>query len=185
MKAYLLHSLLILFCVTVQAQTNPILGQYESQFNQGITTSDDVVVTRDPQSNKKIWISGILNEGKLYAILSLKNEDRQQYTIPKQTVNGKAIREGIINFSFDEDEEVYTIHISNDPKANPTNVSVSSKGVSVTDADGEDVVQVKSNGNVKVDADGNKVSTGKGGNVTASTGAKSPYFTYVGTKPVN
>lgn len=179
----------ILFCIQlVQAQTpNPVFGQYEGDIQQGINTNNDVVITRDPQSSKKIWVSGILTQGKFFAIANLKTEDQQQYTIPAQTVNGKAIRNGWIVLKInEEDEGKDQIMISNDPKSNPNSVSVSEKGVTVKDDDGEDMVKV-GDGNVKIDAGGGtKVGVSKNKKTfDAKVGdpSKAPYFTYVGYKP--
>ncbi|MBC8111547.1 MAG: hypothetical protein H7Y04_10845 [Verrucomicrobia bacterium] len=188
-KQFLLIGLAFLFAQLVQAQThNPVLGQYDGGINQGINTENDVVITQDPQSKKKIWISGILTQGKIYALVNLVTEDQQQYTIPAQTVNGKTIRSGWILLKInDEDEGKDEILISNDPKANPNEVSITDKGMIVKDADGKEMVNMNKD-KVKVDAGGgNKMEADntKDKSFKASSGdlATAPYFTYMGNKP--
>ncbi len=187
-KQLLLICTILLAGQFLQAQTpDPVFGQYEGDIQQGINTDNDVVIARDPQSSKKIWVSGILKQGRFYATLNLKTEDQQQYTIPAQTVNGKAIRNGWIILKINkEDEGKDQIIITNDPKSNPNSVVISDKGITVKDDDGEEMVNM-SNGKIEADAGGgNQVKMNQKKNtIEASAGdmSKAPYFTYIGYKP--
>lgn len=165
---------------------NPVTGAYESQVRQGIPTENEVVVSQDSQNSKKIWISGIVREGKLYAIQTLKNREQIQYSIPAQRVGGRELRNGWVLFEFNEDGQGNDrILISNDPTSNPNQLSMDNKGIRVKDENGDDVLKTDGKGGVTArSGDGSSVKTSRNG-IEAKAGDpyQAKYFSYIGRKP--
>lgn len=159
MKTFLFAFLLNLLPVWGFCQA--ILGTYEQstivappKYRQ---SEEDVKITKDPQSTKKIWVSGLIPKQKFYALLDTKTEDGAVYSIPKQTVGDYTINVGCI--VYDNEDERVLISLNN-PKDCNSNVSASvgKGGVSAGD------VKVGSNGTisapgVKMDKEGIKVNT--------------------------
>lgn len=152
-----------------------ILGTYSqvtfSGPQQFRNTKEDVVITRDPQSSKKIWISGLVSGHKMYAMLDAQNEDGAVYNVPKQKVGAHDINLGCI--VYDNEERTVTISLNDKQSCmDSANVSVGQGGVS---AGG---VKVGSDGTVKAPG----VNVGKNGNVAVNTQAATQGITYIGKK---
>ena len=67
-----------------------ILGKYEQDAlvapDEYRDSEEDVSVTKDPNSTKKIWISNLIANQKFYAVMFNKTEDLITYSVPAQKV---------------------------------------------------------------------------------------------------
>lgn len=128
--AFLLHLLPALgFC-------QAILGTYEQSTIVAPPkyrhSEEDVKITKDPQSTKKIWISGLIPKQKFYALLDTKTEDGAVYTVPKQTVGNYNINVGCIVYDNEDERIVISLNNPRDCNSN-VSASVGKGGVSAGD----------------------------------------------------
>ncbi len=171
--------LLALTLAPLQLAYGGIVGDYDAEVRQGISASSKVSVSQDPQTKNKIWIDGIVSGAKIYATLHAQDEEGVVYSIPSQAAGGQKVGAGSVVYSIGEDEVV----ITNDPSANPTQITAGPQGFDIADAQGKSVVKADSSGNVAVNGSGASVQVGKNGNVTikADPGA-TKFFTFIGKK---
>lgn len=176
MKKIFLISLLMAVS-TVFSQS--IIGKYEQETAnapKGFKFSEeDVVVSRDQQSSKKIWITGIFPKNKFYAMLDTKTPDGAVYTIPKQKVGNYDIEIGCIVYDGEENRIVISINNRQDCEGYGNldePISVGKGGVKGGGVD------ISSKGSVKV---GDVVSI-KNGDVNVNTKKIMEGITYIGTK---
>lgn len=178
-KSFLLATLLG-FALTVSAQTkNSIVGTYESTFETGIDNLNDVEITKDAKYNKRIWISGITAQGKIYAILKFTDDESAMYTIPTQKVGRKTIKQGNLMFDYTTTE----LFIDNNPIFQSSTITTSKKGVTIKDGNGVTVVSTGEEGEVNVnDGDGRTVKTDKDGGVQIKNKPTNTIINYTGYK---
>lgn len=177
-----IHKTLCLLALTLapfQLAHAGIVGGYDAEVRQGISASSKVSVSQDPQAKSKIWIDGIVSGAKIYATLQAQDEEGVVYSIPSQTAGGQKISAGSVVYSTGDDEIV----ITNDPSANPSQITVGPKGVDIADAQGKSVLKADSSGNVAVNSSGARVQAGKDGQVTIKTDSgATKFFTFIGKK---
>lgn len=175
MKPFLFLFLIWAVCSPVFGQA--IVGSYEqtvleapAQYRSG----EEVTISRDPKSAKKIWVSGLIPNQRFYALLYVSNEDGATYTVPKQRVGNYQINVGCIVYDDDDSKVVISLNNKGDCDDN-VSVSVSKEGVSTSAAGG---VRVGSDG--RVSAPGAEVGPGSVKvDTRAATGAG---ITYIGKK---
>jgi hypothetical protein len=96
------------------AQNNPI-GTYEqTSFTapDNIKHSEnDLVITQDPQAAKKIWITNLIDNSKIYAVVSTKGEDKIVYKVPPQTVGNLIITVGCV--VYDKEDKTVVVSLNN------------------------------------------------------------------------
>jgi hypothetical protein len=129
-KSILLIALLFLTNLYVQAQS--VVGKYEQDAinlpKELGNSENDVVITRDPQASKKIWVANLIPNQKFYAILDTKTEDGAVYTVPKQKVGNYQINLGCIVYDEDDKKVVISLNNKNDCANNFDNISVGKSG---------------------------------------------------------
>jgi hypothetical protein len=179
MKRITLVAVLFLF-MTIGSQAQTIAGTYEQSsaiYPTGISEShNDLVITQDPKSTKKIWISNLGNNEKIYALVFVKGDEETVYNIPEQKVGKYMIKLGCV---------------THQRKENNIAIAINNKkmcfGISQKDYDGG--VSVGANGKIK--AGGMEVGTkgvkGNGvkiaaGSVNVDTKAIMGGLQYVGHK---
>jgi hypothetical protein len=133
-----------------------IFGSYEQQSfiaPDEVKDSDtDVTITKDPQSNKKIWINNLVYDSKIYAVLHTKGESSIIYKIPPQIVNGYSISIGCV--VYDVDDQKISISINNKENCYGLSQSDYDKSVSITKDGGIQAgnTQIGSNGTIKTES---------------------------------
>lgn len=178
MKSITIILFLCLACVSV-ANAQSVFGKYEQTAlvapDKYKDSEQDLSITKDEKSSKKIWVSNLIPNQKFYAIVSVKSDDKVIYSVPKQLVGDYQISLGCITF---EDDDL-TISLNN--KQNcfgmsqsdyDTPVKVGSGGVS---GGGTNVGR---NGTVK----GGGVDINKKGDIKVDTKAIMAGVQYVGRK---
>ena len=115
-------------------------------------SENDVQITKDKQSSKKIWIENLIPDKKIYAISFFADEGKSIYTIPKQLVGNYQINVGCVLY----DEGNVTISANN---------PVDCKGISQSDnenisvgKDGVKVGKTKVGTNAKISTEGVKIN---------------------------
>ncbi|MBO4234799.1 hypothetical protein FO675_10965 [Riemerella anatipestifer] len=108
MKKILLAVFLTATVTVSKAQS--IVGRYEQSTlvapDAYRDSEDDVTISKDPKSSKKIWISNLIPNQKIYAVLHTKGNGNLIYSVPKQLVGNYQINIGCVTFKeHDEDEE--------------------------------------------------------------------------------
>jgi hypothetical protein len=166
------------FLLVNPSTAQKILGKYEQDAlvapDEYRDSEDDVSVTKDPNSTKKIWISNLIPNQKFYAVMFNKTNDLITYSVPAQKVGNYQINLGCITLD-DEDLKISLNNKQNcmgmSQKDYDTPVSVGKNGTSA--------------GGVKVGKDGS-VSTGgvdvKNGEVRVNTKSIMSGIQYMGHK---
>ncbi|KMQ64813.1 hypothetical protein ACM46_11340 [Chryseobacterium angstadtii] len=136
---------------------------------------NDVVITQDKSSSKKIWISNLIGKTTFYAVRNAANEDKEVYNIPPQNMAGYAVNIGCI--VFDKEEQQISIALNN--KSNCLGMSPLDYGNVSVGKGGIKAGGVKVGANGEISAGGTK--TGKKG---VSVNAKQALsgVQYVGSK---
>jgi hypothetical protein len=166
MKTLFLMLFTSVFCVNVMAQ-NTIVGTYnQDAFIAPDNLKDaenDLVITKDPASTKKIWLSNLVSNTRIYAVAFVSNEDGVIYKIPPQVIGNYKIEGGCISYDF-EDAKI-TIAINNKDLCYGMSQSDYDKGVSIDKKGGVKAgdnqvnsggvkgagVDIKSDGSINVD----------------------------------
>lgn len=126
-----IFSLLFLFFACGSAFSQPILGAYDQSVLDApaeYQSGETVTIAKDPSSDKKIWISGLIPKQKFYALLQTKTEDGLTYSVPKQRAGNYQIEVGCIIF-LSEDQKI-TISLNNKEDCADSPVSVGREGLS-------------------------------------------------------
>jgi hypothetical protein len=179
MKKVLFSLLFSISLLSINAQNN-LIGSYEQEAfiapDELKDSDNDLTITQDPNSTKKIWISNLVANAKIYAVLHTKGEDNVIYKIPTQTINGYVINLGCV--VYDKEDQKLTVSVNNKENCYGISQSDWDKGVSV----GKGGVkagdtQVGSNGTIKTG--GVDISNG---NINVDTKKVMAGIQYVGTK---
>ncbi|MDO5616492.1 MAG: hypothetical protein Q4G16_09890 [Cruoricaptor ignavus] len=156
-NTFFLFSVLVMILLSPKFSAQIVLGTYEQETlvapDEYRDSEDDVQITRDPKSSKKIWIHNLIPNQKFYGIANMKNEDMILYSVPKQRVGNYIINLGCAIYRVSEGEIVIALN-------NKTNCF----GISQSDYDDVAVVNKRgiSAGGVKVGSNG-EISTKVGG----------------------
>lgn len=146
-----------LFVICVSTLTNAqVTGRYNqialSAPDEYRDSQNDVLIVKDKQSSKKIWIENLIPNKKIYAISFFADEGKSIYTIPKQLVGNYQINVGCVLY----DEGNVTISANN---------PVDCKGISQSDnenisvgKDGVKVGKTKVGTNAKISTEGVKIN---------------------------
>ena len=127
-------------------------------------SENDVQITKDKQSSKKIWIDHLIPNKRIYAISYLASDEKVIYTIPKQLVGNYQINTGCV--VYDNDENELTISANNPidcigiSQKDYENLSVGKDGVSVGKTKVGSNGKISTNG-VKINGSDIKVDTKK------------------------
>lgn len=174
MKHFIFFALTTL---SISAFAQPIVGSYEQLTISGpdeyINSPEDVSITRDPQSSKKIWISGLFARQRFYAILDTQTEDGSVYNVPKQKVGNYQINIGCLVYDNEENQVVISLNNKQDCAGLSGPIHVTTDEVRAGD------IRVGRNGKVK--AGGVEVNN-KPGEVKVDTKAMFEGIQYIGQK---
>ncbi|WP_448528108.1 hypothetical protein [Raineya sp.] len=123
---------LTLFLVGTLAMAQSIVGKYEQDAinlpKELGHSENDVVITRDPQASKKIWVANLIPNQKFYAILDVKTEDGAVYTVPKQKVGNYQINLGCIVYDEEDKKIAISLNNKNDCADRFDNISIGKNG---------------------------------------------------------
>ncbi len=181
---------MLVFLMTMNyADAQNILGKYEQtafvapdEYRDG---ENDMIITKDATSTKKIWISNLINDKKFYAILHTKNSEKLIYAVPKQIVGNYQINLGCITYNLKSDED------DAEDEAGQISISLNNKdncfGMSQSDYDNDITIGKKgvNAGGVKVGSNGKVSVPGvdiKGGNVKINAKKAMAGIQYMGKK---
>jgi hypothetical protein len=152
-----MKKLFFLFLFTILAGSaaaqNDLIGSYEQTSfiaPDGIKHSEnDLVITQDPKASKKIWITNLVENSKIYALVFTKGEDKLIYKIPQQTVGNLDITLGCL--TYDKEDKTMVISLNN--KENCFGISQSDYGKISIGKDGINAGSTKigSNGTIKTE----------------------------------
>ncbi len=113
MKKITLITILFL-TMTIGSHAQNIVGTYEqttAMYPTGLSESDNnLIITQDPKSSKKIWISNLVSNGKIYALVFAKGDEQTIYSIPEQQVGKYLIKLGCITHKKAENDIVIAIN---------------------------------------------------------------------------
>lgn len=180
----MLRTLFILLFLLVGAgfmvHTQPIVGTYEQQTmlapDEWGYSEHDVVIRRDPQSSKKIWIEHLIPNQRFYAILDTRTEDGMVYAVPKQKVGNYQIELGCIVYDNEEQRVVISLNNKNDcfgmRQSDYDEISVGRSGVKAGN------IRVGSDGNVR----GGGVDISKNGDIKVDMKSIMAGVSYIGHK---
>ena len=182
MKSVFFFVLSLMVLINVNAQK--VVGTYEQNSlvapDAYRDSENDVVITKDIKSSKKIWIEHLIPKQRFYAILYVQSEDAVIYTVPSQKVGNYAIEQGCVTFKNEHDEDEHDIQIALNNKS-------MCFGISQKDYDAP--IKVDKNGvkagGVKVGSDGQVTGGGvdiKNGGVNVDTKSIMAGIQYVGDK---
>ena len=85
---------------------------------------NNVVITTDKNSSKKIWINNLIGNTTFYAIRNTVNDEKEIYNIPPQNIGNYIVNIGCI--VFDKEEKQISIVLNN--KSNCAGISQSDYG---------------------------------------------------------
>ncbi len=118
--------------VPVLAQRISLTGMYEQdviELPDGVKESEnDLVISQDPASSKKIWVSNLLNGSRIYALAAARNDEKITYKVPAQSVNGYQINVGWVIYDLEEDQLTVSINNGVDKVGKPGKVSIGTDG---------------------------------------------------------
>ncbi|MCL1666063.1 hypothetical protein M2T78_17505 [Elizabethkingia ursingii] len=136
---------------------------------------NDVIITTDKNTSKKIWVSNLIGNTTFYAVRNAANEEKEVYNIPPQNIGGYAVNIGCI--VFDKEEKQISIALNN--KSNCIGMSQSDYGNVSVGKDGIKAGGVKVGSKGEISAGGTKVGK-KGVNINTKEALSG--LQYVGTK---
>jgi hypothetical protein len=178
-KSFLIISFLGIALTATAQYKQSIVGTYESTFETGVDNLADVEITKDPKYNKRIWISGITAQGKIYAIMKFTDDESAMYTIPAQKVGSKTIKQGNLIYDYATTE----LFIDNNPIFQSSSILTGKNGVTIKDGNGANVVSTGEDGDVYVnDGNGRSVKTDKDGGVQIHNKPTNNVINYTGYK---
>jgi hypothetical protein len=178
-KSFLLASFLGIALTATAQNKHSIVGTYESTFETGVDNLNDVEITKDTKYSKRIWVSGITAQGKIYAILKFSDDESAMYTIPAQKVGNRNIKQGNLMYDYATTE----LFIDNNPIFQSSSISTGKNGVSIKDGNGVNVVSTGEDGDVYVnDGNGRSVKTDKDGGVQIHNKPTNNVINYTGYK---
>ncbi len=135
-KLFLATLLVTAFASNTDAQVTGRYSQVALTAPDELRDSEnDVQITKDKQSSKKIWIDHLIPNKRIYAISYLASDEKLIYTIPKQLVGNYQINTGCV--IYDNEENQLTISANNPvdcigiSQKDYENISVGKDGVSV------------------------------------------------------
>lgn len=114
------------------AQKTSLTGTYGQdviELPKGVTESENnLIISQDPASSKKIWITNLLEGTRIYALITNRGDERITYQVPSQVVNGYSIKTGWV--IYDKEDNKLTISINNgvDNVGKPGKVNVGANG---------------------------------------------------------
>ncbi|MCO7318278.1 hypothetical protein OKE80_02440 [Riemerella anatipestifer] len=107
MKKILL-ALFFIAAITV-SKAQSILGKYEQSTlvapNEYRDSENDVVITKDAKSLKKIWIANLIPNQRIFAILHTKGNGNIIYSVPKQLAGNYRVNMGCVTFKEHDDDD--------------------------------------------------------------------------------
>ncbi len=116
----------------VLAQRISLIGAYEQdviELPTGVTESEnDLVISQDPASSKKIWLSNLLQGGRIYALAVGRNDEAITYRVPVQSINGYRINVGWVIYDMEENQLTVSINNGVDKVGKPGKVTIGSDG---------------------------------------------------------
>lgn len=131
-----------------------------------------MTIARDPESNKKIWVSGVRENQKFHALLNPEMDERLLDTVPPQTAGNYRIEVGCP--IYDGDEKSLLISLDNPADCagiSGDEVTIGQDGVKVGD------LRVGTNGTLNPDP----VTIGQSG-LGIKVDLKAVGVTFIGTK---
>lgn len=118
--------------VPVSAQRVALPGTYEQdvvELPDGVKESEnDLVISQDPASSKKIWLSNLLQGSRIYALAATRDDEKITYKVPVQTVDGYRIKVGWVIYDLEEDQLTVSINNGVDNVGKPGKVSIGIDG---------------------------------------------------------
>jgi hypothetical protein len=185
MKKIILAIMLLITISVTKAQA--ILGTYEQSAlvapDEYRDSENDVTITKDAKSTKKIWIANLIPNQKFYAVLNTKANGSLIYSVPKQRVGNYQINIGCIVYtdeSEDDDEKDGEVLIALNNKSNCYGISQMDYDAPISIGKGG-----VNAGGVKIGSNGS-VNTGgvgiNGSDVKVNTKAIMAGIQYIGNK---